>query len=279
MSNQTPPLPSVQRLFAEGRILAAFLTEEIACGLPEFIRAPESDRASVREKFGLAATANLDSAPHPGFRHVVELDAIALLQGVSPLCSSPPNLSNFVGFEWVEIDGIFAGHYVAAPMPVAGRFPNIASPISEIARYSIFGSQIGSDLVAQGGIVVSPEKLRLRFNGLNLGPQGLTVNYAVSQEPSPVALLLVEDRVFAVRHQERLVALLEAGIREALCLVYYGYGIDALRFLPTISPTFLNSSRPPRIVDFTNDKIMNRIHVPPPRTIVTFLQHTVDLAG
>ena len=280
MANQVPSLPSVQRLFAEGRILAGFLTEEAASGLPEFIRAPETDRTSAREKFGFTDTATVDRVPYPAFRHVVESEVTALLQEVSPLCIGPPSLSNFVGFEWVEIDGILAGHYVASPMPVADRFPKSTSPVSEIARYCIFGSRIGpQDLVAVDVNVVSPEKLVLRPLGLNFGPQGLTVTYAASQEASPVALLLVENRVIAVRHQERLVAMLEGGIKEALCLVHYGYGLAAIRSLPTVNPQLLNSLRPPRIVDFTNDKIMSRIHVPAPKTLLMFFQHTVDVSG
>jgi hypothetical protein len=279
MSDQTPTQSAAHRLFAEGRILAGFLTDDRAAAIGQFMRAPASEQALVRQKLGLAEKTNREPIPHPNFRHVDEPEVIAALTLVASRCGGLPNLSNFVGFEWVEIAGIIAGHYVAAPMPLPGSAPRAGAGFSEIARYCITGSPVKiQDLIPlQTGGIISPEKLNVTLKGFNLNQQALNVIYAIEQPPAPVALLFVDDRLIAVRHQERLVALMEAGIKEALCLVHYGYGIEVFGHLPTIDPTLLSSQSPPRILDFTQDEMMVRISVQTPKTLLTFSQQTIDL--
>ena len=282
----SPRTLTVQRIYAEGRILAGYLTEETAQLLPEFARAPASDQESVRAKFGLAANVKKDvPALSPSFRHVDEPEAIEILRRIAPRCGGPPNLSNLVGFEWVAISPIIAGHYVAAPMPLAGRFPTSGASVQEITNYCMIGSSLSIEdvmiNVADNLTLISPERLRLRpVPHANFGPQGgLLIEYLFEREPSPVTVLLLEDRVIALNHQERLVALQEQGIKEALCLVQYGYGMETLKYLPTINISVIDSENPPHIVDFTNEDLMVRIPVQTPATLITMTHQVIDPAS
>ena len=284
MGNEGTPLASspVQRLVAEGRILAAYLTDDLAARLPEFTRAPLPLQRSVREKFGAAAgLPDGDDLP-PAFRHVEEQAVVDLLKTVAGQCGGPTSLSNLVGFEWVRICSVIAGHYVAAPMPVAGRVP--AGPdagVVDVARYCLFGSPVAAQdlLVLPTGDVVSPERLRFRLTGLNFRQQGLLAEYAVDVPPSPITVLYIDDRLVAVRHLERLVALAEGGIDEALCLVSYGYGLEILHSLPSVEEPVLLSKRPPRLSHFRNTEFMVKIPVPTPRALLRFSHDVVDLTG
>lgn len=279
MLNQPfPSLSPAQRLVAEGRILAGFLTEATAAVVPEFSRAPAQLQNAIRSRFSAGGSPS-GASSDPIFRHIDEPEVLALLGPAASACGGQTALSNLVGFEWVQIDTLLAGHYVAAPMPPQGRSPTNSAPLSHIARYCIVGSQVGgSDIVVlDPGHLLSPERLRLGLTGINLGPEGLTVQYSVGQEPSPVAVLLVDNRAFAVQHQERLVALLEGGVKEALCLVFYGYGTEALKHLPTIDEALRSSGRPPCIADFLSESATVRIPVHPPRTLLRVSHDAIDL--
>lgn len=276
--NQSP----VRRLAAEGRILAGFLTEDAAASLPEFCKLPLATQNDIRAKFGAASrNAQSSSLPVPRFRHVDEPEAINVLAGAAAQCGGPTRLDNLVGFEWVEIATILAGHYIAMPMPVNGRLSAVAASITDIVRYCMVGMPVlGEDLVIfpGSGDIVVPERLRLRLNGLGLGPDGLAARYSIDQEPSPVTIWFVDDRAIAVRHQERLVGLLEAGVTEALCLVCFGYGLEVLQTMPTITAASFESYRPPYVSDFCNEEMMVRIPVPTPKTLLRFSHQVIDLA-
>src|SRR6266404_1248206 len=277
MSNQSP----VRRLTAEGRILAGFLTEDSAATLPQFNEAPTSLQDALRQKFSKSGIHETGEIVAPAsFRHVDEPEAMAVLAGVALQCGGPIGLNNLVGFEWVQIAGILSGHYLAAPMPVADRVPRANGSISEIARFCLFGSRVQpEDLMATPSLeMISPERLRLQPISLGLAADGLTLKYAVDQEPSPIMVLLVDDHAIAVRYQERLVALLEAGVKEALCLISYGYGIEVLTTLPTVDPLWFASPRPPCIGDFLNEEVLVRIPVRTPRTMLRFSHQAIDLA-
>lgn len=62
---------------------------------------------------------------------------------------------------------------------------------------------------------------------------------------------------------------------EALCLVSYGYGTDALSVLPTFPQTLLESDRPPVLDDFLEDRVSVSIPVRPVATSVLFQATTV----
>lgn len=278
MSNQQQPARSpAQRLLAEGRLLAGFLDDVTAQGLSEFTQAPAQLQNAMRNKFG-ATLAPLATSVYPHFRHVDEPEVIALLAPAGPI-AGPTALSNLVGFEWIAIDTLIAGHYLAAPLPAPGRSPSRSAGTTEVARYCVVGNQVaGQDVVMlENGTLLSPERLRLALAGMNLGPEGLTVQYSVVQESSPVTVLFVENRAITVRHQERLVALLDAGIREALCLVFYGYGTEALKCLPTVNSDLLLSTRPPCVTDFLNESVAVRIPVHTPRTILRLIHDAIDI--
>src|ERR1700743_2624844 len=76
MFAQTSLQSSAHRLFAEGRILAGFLTDDQAAAISQFMRAPASEQALVRQKFGAAEKISREPMPHPSFRHVDESEII-----------------------------------------------------------------------------------------------------------------------------------------------------------------------------------------------------------
>ena len=278
MSTQPSITPSpVQRLTAEGRLLAGFLTEEVALTLPEFVSAPEATQQLIRGKFAAAnnLTGNL---PSPVFRHIEEQEIVTILAGIAHECGGSASLGNLVGFEWVDIDSILAGHYVAAPMPLAERSPGQNSPVAEIAKFCLFGSLISmQDLMMLPMGILTPEKFRLKIHQMGFGPQRLTIEYVIDRQPSPIILFLVEDRLIAVRHQERLIALMEADVKNALCLVQYGYSAETLGQLPAIDEALLMSARPPCISDFMNPQITVRVPVPTPKALVKLSHEIIDL--
>jgi hypothetical protein len=240
----------------------------------------------VRQKFGaINSVPGVDPFPLPRFRHIEESDAITVLASISARSGGSVALSNLVGFEWVGIEGIAAGSYVASPMPAQGRFPSSTSSLTDVATYCLLGSSLQMEdlniiAMPDSFVIVSPERIRPHPTlHPKPGPNGgLMFEYQFEREVSPITVLSIDDRVIAMRHQERLVSLLEAGIKEALCLIHYGYGAETIAFLPTLDPAFLVSDRPPRISDFTDSALMVRIPVQTPRTLVALLHHKMDLA-
>src|SRR4051812_22637218 len=113
MSDQAlKPVSPAQRLVADGRLLAGFLDEQTAAKLTAFVRAPLAAQRAVREKFGAAAAVQGRTLPIAVFRHVDEPDVVDMLAAIAQECGGPGALHNLVGFEWVTIDGIIAGHYL-----------------------------------------------------------------------------------------------------------------------------------------------------------------------
>jgi hypothetical protein len=93
----------------------------------------------------------------------------------------------------------------------------------------------------------------------------------------PISVLYIDDRAIALTHLERLVSLQEAGIKEALCLVHYGYGTEVLGLLQNADLSLATSDRPPYIDDFSNNQFMVRVPVQTPRSLVALSQQTVNL--
>lgn len=265
------------RLVAQGRILAGFLSPESAIRLPSFAQAPPPVRMRIQSLFGQRPLpANPVTAR---FRHVEEPDALQVI-AVAAASGGPPTLSNLVGFEWIRIDGIVAGHYIAAPMPEAGRCPDLTAPAGHIAEFCMYGGRIGpNDFAPVDGLgFVSPEPLRFQPQGMRFEGAMLSLDYHVQRPASPITVLAIEHRVIAVKHLERLVALQDGGVQEALCLVCYGYGTHVLSTLPTIEAEVLNADRPPLISDFSNNNVAVPIPVHTPRTLVKFSHDVTDLA-
>jgi hypothetical protein len=265
------------RLVAQGRILAGFLTAESATRLPSFAQAPAAVRTRIQSLFG--------ERPSPGnpvsstFRHVDEPDALSVV-AVAVLSTPQATLSNLVGFEWIRIDSIVAGHYLAAPMPEPERCPAVTASAGQIAEFCVGGGRIGpKDFVRVDGLgFVSPEPLRFQPQGIRFEGSMLSVDYQIVRPTSPVTVLAIDHRVIAVKHLARLVALQDRGVQEALCLVCYGYGTHVLTMLPTIETEALNAERPPLISDFSNNDVAVSIPVHTPRTVVKFSHDVTDLA-
>jgi hypothetical protein len=265
------------RLVAQGRILAAFLTAESATRLPTLAQAPAPVRTRIQSLFGRRPAPATPVTAR--FRHVREPDAMSVV-AVAAASGGPPTLSNLVGFEWIRIEGLIAGHYIAAPMPEPGRYPDAKAPSGQVAEFCMYGGRINpTDFVSIDGVgFLSPEPLRFQPQGIRFESPVLSVDYQIQRPASPITVLAIDQRVIAVKHLERLVALQEAGVEEALCLVSYGYGTQVLGTLPTIEAAVLNAERPPLISDFLNNELAITIPVHTPRTLVKFSHEVTDLA-
>jgi hypothetical protein len=265
------------RLVAQGRILSAFLTAESATRLAILAQAPAPVKTQLQSMFGRRPSP---MAPvTAAFRHVHEPDALSVV-AVAAVSGGPTTLSNLVGFEWVRIEGLIAGHYVAAPMPAPGRCPDATAPSGQVAQFCMFGGLINpNDFVSIDGVgFVSPERLQFQSQGIRLEGPVLSVDYQIQRPASPITVLAIDHRVIAVKHLERLIALQDGGVQEALCLVCYGYGTHALSTLPTIEAAVLDAERPPLISDFSNNDLALQIPVHTPRTLVKFSHDVTDLA-
>jgi hypothetical protein len=264
------------RLVAQGRVLAGYLTPETAATIPALAGVPAAVASKIQSLFGHRPSP--DAPPVPAFRHVDEPDAVAVIATAAG-SGGPIALTNLVGFEWIRIDGIVAGHYLAAPMPHPGRCPDLVAPAGRIAEYCVYGSPLApNDIVFLAAFgFFSPEPLRFHAAGIRLEGPTVSVDYQIQRPPSPLTVWCVDGRVIAIKHQERLVALREAGVQEALCLVCYGYGIQMLGTMPTIEPQLLNAQRPPLIADFSDNNVAAPIPVHTPKTLVKFSHDVTDL--
>ena len=178
------------RLVAQGRILAGFLNAESATRLPGFAQAPAAVKTRVQSLFGRRPSP---AAPVTArFRHVEEPDAMSIV-AVGAASAGPTTLSNLVGFEWVRIDSIVAGHYVAAPMPEPGRCPDVTAPAGQVAEFCMYGGRVApNDFVSVDGVgFLSPEPLRFQPQGVRFEGPMLSVDYQVQRPASPITVLAI----------------------------------------------------------------------------------------
>lgn len=269
----------VSRPFAESRLLSGFLSEEQAEALSAFRRAPEAVRAEARSKFGIALSRPTVPSERVSFRPVEEPTALGLLQAFGLECGGVPSLANLVGFEWVSIRGLVAGHLLTEAMAKPQKDIKAEASIDDVARYSLFGPplQLQEDLVQIGPLVLlSPSALRFVPEHMQFDARGVSVRYAMRPHPSPIRVLLLDNRAIATRHLERLVALHEAGHREALCVVHYGYGVDTISHMPS-APILAADSAPPRIADFSDATIMTRIPIRTPAVMIRACIDVIDV--
>lgn len=261
---------------AWGRLLAAFLSaEEFARQFPV---APAWDLAvhqAVRERLGVHA--GLERVPDAGKPRARRADGDVLPLLGEFVASMPfqPGLNNLIGFEWMEIAPLVAGHPVAHPLASYGE--GLAGEL-DIATYCLYGHpEIAVQQTEQGLCLMMPSPVPVRPLQAQLIPQRseVVVRYQLGRPHTPVRVLQVGGRAVAVSGLERLVALLRQGVSEALCLVSYGYGTDVLSFLPTFPRELLEADRPPLLGDFLDDRLSVNIPLRPTVTSVLFQATTV----
>lgn len=264
---------------AWGRVLAAFLSsEEFAQQFPAAPTWGPTIHRAVLERLG--SHLNLPHTQDAGKPHARRAGA-SVLQVLRPFAESTPfnpSLNNLLGFEWMEIAPLIAGHPVAHPLPEAGY--EAPSSEVELAQYCLFGHiEMDIQQMEQGfRLLMSspvPVPVRLLQAQLVLQRSEIVVRYQFGHPYTPVRVLQVGGKAIAVSGIERLVTLLRQGVAEALCLVSYGYGTDALSFLPTFPQTLLESDRPPVLNDFLEDRVSVSIPVRPVATSVLFQATTV----
>lgn len=267
---------------ARGRLLAAFLSPEDFA--QQFPAAPTWDPAiqqAVLERLG--SHLDLPRTPDAGKPHARRAGASVLqvLRQFAENTPFSPGLNNLLGFEWMEIAPLIAGHPVAHPLHEGGY--EAPSGEVELAQYCLLGHiEMDIQQMEQGfRLLMSspvPVPVRLLQAQLVLQRSEIVVRYQLSHPYTPVRVLHVGGKAIAVSGIERLVTLLRQGVTEALCLVSYGYGTDALSFLPTFPQALLESDRPPLVGDFLGDRVSVGIPIRPVATSVLFQATTVPSA-
>lgn len=255
--------------FAEACALAGFLTSDtVRNAIPSFDALPRATQEAVSDRFN-ASSDRVDtiSIAPPRFHRVEEREVLDFLASVAPL--APAGLENLLGFEWVEIRNIVAGHLLTRALQPAVSLPRAPSPI-QIARYSLlsFGDNLALNTSAQA--LMADVDFNLSLGGIQIHGSRIAVVYDIRPVFAPIHLLVVHRQVIAIRGLEKIVHLLEAGVNRALCLISYGFGETALPFLPSTPEEVLNSPRPPLATDFMDSSVAVRVPVPLPKSVAQF---------
>jgi hypothetical protein len=277
------------RPYAEARVLAAYLTaESIPDHVPHFEGLTEGVRTLIHERIGRGAEVKLvEHAGRPRMRRADQPEVRELLQqvGTTP---GPRTHQNLCGFEWVEVDSLIAGHLATPGVPLGRHAITTDANAAMVGAFCMRAApQFGlEDIVfAPNGDVAIATAFR---HAVQLHPEpfvldqqtgALMVRYNLTLPLRPIRVLHVLGRAIAVGGLEKLVALAQMGIREALCIVSYGYGIDALGSLPTTPEHLLNSNRPPLIQDFVDDYLAVSVPVRSPATLTYFRSDTVSVGS
>lgn len=255
--------------FAEACALAGFMTEDtVRNAIPSFDALPQATQEALRERFAVSVdSANSVSTAAPRFYRVEEREVLDFLASVAPV--APASLENLLGFEWVEIRNILAGHLLTRALQTALRLPPPQSPL-QLARYCLLSFSENLDLETSARAMMADTDFNLSHAGFQLQGSRVAVVYNIQPVFAPIHLLIVHSQVIAIRGLDKLVHLNEAGVDRALCLISYGFGESALPFLPSTAEEVLKSARPPLVTDFVDSSLAVRIPVPLPKSVAQF---------
>lgn len=290
-----PTLGALARPFATAHCLAGFLdADSLLQHLPTLAALPPQVGAAIRERLGRAQA--LPDEPHAGrpqFDRVTEPSVLALLEFVVQQQSVAAGLDNLVGFEWVEIAPLIAGRLVTDAEPPIEAHPRL-NDIDALARFCMLScatlpavmtdateapaggpvrliSSVATDLVL---VTVNPERLR---DADGHEAVMVTMQYLIRPAVRPIRVLVADGRAVALTGLGRLAVLLRAGVERALCVVSYGYGIDALLALSTTPSTMLQASRPPLVADLFDSALTITVPVRPEVTLASLQPQVVRL--
>jgi hypothetical protein len=240
---------------------------------------PASTLQSVQQRISAAAVLDpVGNAGKPSFGRVIESGVLALLEQVVRR-STQATPDNLIGFEWVEIAPLVAGHLVTEAEPLSESMPEPLDVLG-VARVCLFSyaklpaANISPNGAPQITVPVHADLVHVGHQPLRISQDGveqvlLVAQFLVQPLVQPVRVLVVEGRAIALSGLARLVALRRRGIERALCTVSFGYGHDSFITPPTVDSGMLASPRPPLIGDFDDTRVAVAIPVRAETTVMT----------
>jgi hypothetical protein len=270
-----PVPPDRLRPFVLAKALPGFMTENT---VSQHMPAAGAFGSELQKEIHVRLGKGFDLPPdptagRPRFERVSERPVIALLQQYSGNIQPPPATINLVGFEWVEIAPLIAGRLITGKLPGQDQTPD-PGDIESIARYCLYaivnppgGQEVKLEGTPQGATISfpCPAKLQLAYAGVDNGQ--FVFRYLLNPLPAAIRVLVADRRAVALTGLGRLLVLRQLGIERALCLVSYGYGLNTIRYMPTIPADLLNSDRPPLIRDFDEDSLSLTVPIRPSITV------------
>lgn len=258
-------------------LLSGYLTPDtVHAYFPGFSALPPVPRGDVEILFGASEkrTAHVD-IPLPNFDRIDDREILELVAQVA--ANSAPNLSSLSGWEWIDIESLLAGHLFSGALPeVIQRLPSSPSDL-DIARYSLLSFGPASPRLqydTNNGILTGDAQLMVVPSPPQVDQGGvLTVRYRIQPLFTPIRIVVLRKRAVAVRGLERLAFLARRGIRRALALVHYGYGLEMMQFPASLPDEVLFGTAPPLIRDFADPALCATIPAP---QVLSFTRFTAD---
>lgn len=264
-------------------LLAGYLTPDtVDRYFPAFASLPLPPRGEVEALFGAAAKLPArGDVPTPGLGRIGDREILELIQQVAG--NSLPNLSSLSGWEWVEIETLVAGHLFSGPLAeVVQRLRPSPSDI-EVARYSLlsFGHAPPKlHLDVGGGVLLGDAQLTVVPGPPQIEQGGvLTVRYRIQPLFTPIRVAVLRRRAIAIQGLERLALLARRGIRRALALVHYGYGLEMMQFPPSLSDDVLFGAAPPLVRDFADSALCVAVPTPAILSVTRFMTDTLSVGS
>ncbi|MBB4637521.1 hypothetical protein [Longimicrobium terrae] len=280
---ETFPVPQphpLKRPYVESVALAGFMDPASAAASIPWLGAlsPEA-LGEFQARFGAGARLGpADHAGKPSFHAVRGPAALKVLADARSLIQ-PSDAWNLAGFEWIAIEKLIAGRLFSDPVPIAELLP-AAQDEGSIARFCIYGygSQMLLEAVPGGPGLQSALPFLLDAAGpLQVNGDIVGVPFRVIPLPTPVRVLVADDRAVALDGIGKLIALLRLGVKRALCVVHYGYSPSMMDVWPQLPQDLLAADRPPLIADFLDPAVAVSVPTRPRSTTAVLTAQMVQL--
>jgi hypothetical protein len=258
--------------FATSIVLAGFMAPDtVLQQVPTFPLLPIGVQSSVTQRLGASERLAPRTVAHPSTSRVTERDVLDAVQGaLASEGQQQATAANLTGFEWVEIRSLLAGRLLTEPSVPHPDALSERPTALELAQFCLSrGAQVQ---MVPGALptLVSDAPLRVHAE-MKMDGAAMLVRYTMSAAFQPIRVLLVRGRAVAIHGLERLVQLARRGMTRALCLVHYGYGLEALGVLPSVPDSVLFGDNPPLLSDFLDSQLAVAIPAPKLVHVVRFM--------
>ncbi len=253
-------------------VLAGFMApDSVLQHVPTLPLLPIGVQASVTQRLGASERLAPRTVPNASTSRVTERDVLDVVQGaLASAGQQQATAANLTGFEWVEIESLLAGRLVTElSVPHPDALPESPTAL-QLAQFCLSRSAQVQMVPGALPTLVSDSPLLVHAE-MKMDGAALLIRYTMSAAFQPIRVLLVRGRAVAVHGLERLVHLARRGLTRALCLVHYGYGLEALSVLPSVPDSVLFGDKPPLLSDFLDSQLAVAVPAPKPVHVVRFL--------
>jgi hypothetical protein len=267
------PAQAADAPFATTVVLAGFMAPDtVLQQVPTLPLLPIGVQSSVTQRLGASERLAPRTVPNASTSRVTERDVLDAVQGaLASAGQQQATAANLTGFEWVEIESLLAGRLVTEPsVPHLDALPERPTAL-QLAHFCLSRSAQVQLLAGPVLTLVSDAPLLLLPAEMQVEQASVLIRYTMGRTFQPIRVLLVRGRAVAVHGLERLVHLARRGLTRALCLVHYGYGLEALGVLPSVPDSVLFGDKPPLLSDFLDSQLAVAVPAPKPVHVVRFL--------